>query len=110
MRKRNICCVHRTPELSILSACTRKLNDDRRPVRSRHHNPILFQETGWIVAGGEEDVESAERENSEVEQVRGDLPLPELCQLGVLEEIVQSNTGVAHCEQLSVHCSVMGSI
>ena len=69
MRKRNICRMHRTPKLSILSAGIRKLNDDRHPVRSRHHNPILFQETGWIIAGGEEDVESAKRENSEVEQM-----------------------------------------
>ena len=69
VRKRKVCGVHRTPELSILSARIRKLNDDRHPVRSSHHDPIFFQETGWIVACGEEDVERAERENSEVEQV-----------------------------------------
>ena len=110
MRKRIVCLVHRTPELSILSPSIGKLNDNRHPIRSRHRNPILFQETRWSIAGGEEDIESAKRENSEVEQVRGDIPFSELCQLGVLKEFIQSNTCVAHCEQLSMHYSTMRSI
>ena len=34
-----------------------------------YHNPILFQETELSIVGGEDDVESAKRKNSEVEEV-----------------------------------------
>ena len=105
MRKGIVSLVHRTPELSILSASIGKLNDNRHPKGSGYHEPVFFQETGWNVAGGEEDVERAKRENSDVEQVGSGVPFPELCQLGRFKKVVQANTGVAHREKLSVHCS-----
>ena len=105
MRKGKVCLVHRTAKLSIQSPSIGKLNDDGRLKGSGHQDSILFQETRWSVTGGEEKVERSERENSEVEQMGGGAPFPELCQLCGLEEIVEANTCVARCEQLSVHCS-----
>ena len=105
VRKGKVCLVHRTAKLSIQSPSIGKLNDDGRVKGSGHQDSILFQETRWSVTGGEEKVERSKRENSEVEQMGGGAPFSELCQLCGFEEIVEANTCVARCEQLSVHCS-----
>ena len=41
-----------------------------------HHLPILFQETRWDVARGEEQVERSQREDPEVDHVGDDVVQP----------------------------------
>ena len=64
---------HRAPEFPILSAIFRELDDERRPIGSLHHLPILLEETRWDVAGGEEQVERSKGEDSDVDHVRDEV-------------------------------------